>query len=132
MPNINKVFLAGHLGKDPDIKFLPTGKALFNFSIATSHGKKKENGEWENETDWHNITMFRSNAEGKAGQLKKGDAVFVEGELRTDQWEDQNKIKHYKTYVLAWKCDVLNVKPNNTKPDPEPEPIQDDSDDLPF
>jgi len=98
--SVNKVILVGHLGKDAETKFTPSGTARTSFTLATSRRwKDQQSGEWKEETDWHNILMWR--AENVANYLLKGKQVYVEGRLQTRSWEDKDGQKKYMTEVVA-------------------------------
>src|ERR1700722_17894366 len=98
--SVNKVILLGNLGKDAETKFTPSGVARSSFSIATSRRwKDKESGEWKEETDWSNVTLWRS--ENLANYLTKGKQVYVEGRLQTRSYEDKDGKKVYATDVVA-------------------------------
>lgn len=87
---INKVILIGNLGTDPEVRYLPNGDAVANFSLATSESwKDKQTGETQERTEWHRIVLFRRLAEIAGEYLKKGSKVYVEGRLRTRKWQDQ-------------------------------------------
>jgi single-strand DNA-binding protein len=97
---LNKVMLIGNLGKDAETRYTPGGVAVTNFSLATPRRTKDpQTGEWKDETDWHNIVLWK--AENLANYLQKGKRVFVEGRLQTRSWEDQNGNKRYTTEVVA-------------------------------
>ena len=98
--SLNKVMLIGNLGKDAETRFTPGGASVTNFTLATSRRwKDQQSGEWKEETDWHDIVLWRS--ENLAQYLQKGKQVFVEGRLQTRSWEDQNGNKRYRTEVIA-------------------------------
>jgi single-strand DNA-binding protein len=98
--SVNKVTLLGHLGKDAETKFTPSGVARSTFSIATSRRwKDQQSGEWKEETDWHNIVLWRS--ENLANYLLKGKQVYIEGRLQTRNYEDKDGQKRYMTEVVA-------------------------------
>jgi single-strand DNA-binding protein len=98
--SVNKVILVGHLGKDAETKFTPSGASLTRFSVATSRRwKDQQSGEWKEETDWHNISLWRS--ENLAPYLTKGKQVYVEGRLQTRSYEDKDGQKKYSTDVVA-------------------------------
>jgi single-strand DNA-binding protein len=98
--SVNKVILVGHLGKDAETKFTPSGIARTNFSIATSRRwKDQQTGEWKEETDWHNIILWRS--ENLANYLTKGKQIYVEGRLQTRSYDDKDGNKKYMTEVVA-------------------------------
>jgi len=101
--SINKVILLGHLGKDAETKFTPSGVAVTNFTLATSRRwKDQQSGEWKEETEWHRIVMWRS--ENVSNYLLKGKQVYIEGRLQTRSWEDKDGQKRYTTEVV---CDDL-------------------------
>ncbi len=98
--SVNKVTLIGHLGRDAETKFTPAGVAITKFSIATSRRwKDQTSGEWKEETDWHNVVLWRS--ENLANYLLKGKQVYVEGRLQTRNYEDKEGKKVYITEVVA-------------------------------
>jgi single-strand DNA-binding protein len=98
--SVNKVILIGHLGKDAETKFTPSGAARTTFSLATNRRTKdSQTGEWKDETDWHNIVAWRM--ENVANYLLKGKQVFIEGRLQTRSWEDKDCKKNYMTEVVA-------------------------------
>ena len=99
---VNKVFLVGRLGKDPEIRFSGDGNAIANFSIATNETWKNKEGNQEEKTDWHNIVVFGASAEKYIQPyVKKGTLVSVEGKLQTRDWEDKDGNKRYTTEVVA-------------------------------
>jgi single-strand DNA-binding protein len=102
MAGVNKVILVGNLGKDPEVRRLPSGDAVVNFSLATSENwRDKQTGERREKTEWHNVVIFNENLAKVAEQyLKKGSKVYVEGQLQTRQWEDQQGQKRYTTEVV--------------------------------
>jgi single-strand DNA-binding protein len=98
--SVNKVILVGHLGRDAETKFTPSGAAMTTFSVATSRRwKDQQSGEWKEETDWSNVTLWRS--ENLANYLTKGKQVYVEGRLQTRSYEDKDGKKVYRTDVVA-------------------------------
>ena len=98
--SVNKVILLGHLGKDAETKFTPSGVARSNFTIATNRRwKDQSSGEWKEVTDWHNVVLWRS--ENLANYLLKGKQVYVEGRLESRSWEDKEGQKKYITEVVA-------------------------------
>ena len=98
--SVNKVILVGNLGKDAETKFTPSGASLTRFSVATSRRwKDQQSGEWKEETDWHNISLWRS--ENLAPYLTKGKQVYIEGRLQTRSYEDKDGQKKYSTDVVA-------------------------------
>ena len=98
--SVNKVILLGNLGRDVEIKYTPNGIAVSKFAIATSRRwKDQQSGEWKEETDWHNVVLWRG--ERVSEYLKKGTQVYVEGRLQTRSWEDKDGNKKYMTEVVA-------------------------------
>jgi single-strand DNA-binding protein len=98
--SVNKVILLGHLGRDAETKFTPSGVSLTRFSVATSRRwKDQQSNEWKEETEWHNVALWRS--ENLAQYLTKGKQVYVEGRLQTRSYEDKDGQKRYSTEVVA-------------------------------
>lgn len=98
--SVNKVILVGNLGKDAETKFTPSGVSVTRFSVATSRRwKDQQSGEWKDETDWTNVSLWR--AENLAQYLTKGKQVYVEGRLQTRSYEDKDGQKRYSTEVVA-------------------------------
>ena len=98
--SVNKVILLGHLGRDAETRFTPSGVSVSRFSIATNRRvKDSQTGEWKDETDWHNITLWRQ--ENLANYLTKGKQVYVEGRLQTRSYEDKDGQKKYMTEVVV-------------------------------
>ena len=104
--SVNKVILVGNLGQDPEARFTPQGTAVTNLSIATNETWKNQNGEPQDRTEWHRIVMYGKMAETAAKYMKKGQMVYVEGRLETNEWEDQNQIKRKTTQV---RCDNFTM-----------------------
>lgn len=109
---INKVILIGNLGKDPDVRYMPSGSAVTNITIATSESwKDKQSGEKQERTEWHNVVFFNRLAEIAAEYLKKGSKVYVEGSLRTRKWQDKNSGQdRYTTEIVANEMQMLDSK----------------------
>jgi single-strand DNA-binding protein len=100
--SVNRVTLMGHLGRDPQLKHTGSGTAVANFTLATNDRYKDKDGNWQERTEWHNITCWARLAEIASEYLRKGRAVYVEGSLRTQSWDDkQSGQKRYQTYVSA-------------------------------
>ena len=98
--SINKVILLGHLGKDAETRFTPSGTAVSNFSLATSRRwKDQQTGEWKEETEWHRCVLWR--AENLSNYLLKGKQVYVEGHLQTRSWDDKDGQKRYSTDIVV-------------------------------
>jgi len=110
---INKATLIGNLGKEPEVRRLENGTAVASFSVATTESYKKENGEWENLTEWHNIVVWRGGAEYCEKHLKKGSMVFVDGKITHRKYTDTNGIERYTTEIVANTCRLLEKKESN-------------------
>ena len=107
MASINKVILIGNLGKDPEVRYMPSGSAICNITVATSRQwKNKESGEKMEETEWHRVSLFDRLAEVAGEYLKKGRSVYVEGRLKTRKWTDKEGVERYTTEVIA---DVMQL-----------------------
>ena len=107
---INKVILVGNLGRDPETRYMPSGGAVTNVSIATSKGwKDRDSGEQKERTEWHRIVFFNRLAEIAGEYLKRGSKVYIEGELRTRDWEKDGQ-KHYTTEVVASEMQMLDSR----------------------
>ncbi|QXV66352.1 single-stranded DNA-binding protein [Mucilaginibacter achroorhodeus] len=139
MSGINKVILVGHLGKDPEIRHLEGGVAVASFPLATSETFNKDGRKVE-QTEWHNIVMWRGLADVAAKYLQKGKLVYIEGKLRTRSFEDKEGIKKYTTEVVAENFTMLGRKtdfetegaPRNGARTAETDGYRNDADDLPF
>jgi single-strand DNA-binding protein len=106
---INKVILIGHLGADPETRYMPSGGAVTNLRVATSDSwKDKGTGEQKERTEWHNVVMFQRLAEIAAEYLRKGSQVYIEGRLRTRKWQDKNDgHDRYTTEIVANEMQML-------------------------
>ncbi|WP_323083946.1 single-stranded DNA-binding protein [Providencia alcalifaciens] len=99
---INKVILIGHLGKDPEIRYMPNGGAVANITLATSESwRDKQSGELKEKTEWHGVVIFGKLAEVAGEYLKKGSQVYIEGSLQTRKWQDQSGQDRYTTEVVV-------------------------------
>ena len=99
---VNKVILIGNLGKDPEVRYMPSGGAAANVTLATSESwKDKQTGEKQERTEWHNVVFFGRLAEIAGEYLKKGSKVYVEGSLRTRKWQDKNGTDRYTTEIVS-------------------------------
>ncbi len=111
MASVNKVIVVGNLGKDPETRFLPDGKAVCNFSVATTDTwKDKATGEKKEATEWHRISSFGRLAEICGEYLKKGSQVYVEGKLRTRKWQDKEGQDRYTTEIVADAMQMLGSR----------------------
>ena len=116
MSGVNKVILLGRLGKDPEVKYLESGVAVANFSIATSEVYKDRNTEERKEsTEWHNVVLWRGLAEVAEKYLKKGDQIYVEGKLKTRSWE-KDGVTRYSTEIVGDNMNMLGGKQREEQP----------------
>ncbi|MFK8020279.1 MAG: single-stranded DNA-binding protein [Pseudomonadales bacterium] len=108
---INKVILVGNCGQDPDTKYLPSGNAVTNITIATSESwKDKQTGQQQERTEWHRIVFFNRLGEIAGEYLKKGSKVYVEGSLRTRKWQDQSGADRYTTEIVGNEMQMLDSR----------------------
>ena len=111
MASVNKVIVVGNLGKDPETRFLPDGKAVCNFSVATTDvWKDKASGEKKEATEWHRVSSFGRLAEICGEYLKKGSQVYIEGKLRTRKWQDKEGQDRYTTEIIADAMQMLGSR----------------------
>tara|TARA_B100000161_G_scaffold24326_1_gene14366 strand:+ start:531 stop:950 length:420 start_codon:yes stop_codon:yes gene_type:complete len=139
MAGVNKVILVGNLGKDPEVRYLDSGVAVANFSLATTENYKNKQGEKVSQTEWHNIVLWRGLAEVAEKWLKKGSSVYIEGKIRTNKWEDKEGNIRYNTEILADNMTMLGNRinadvsdKNDIKTASEIKSVNDENDDLPF
>jgi single-strand DNA-binding protein len=142
---INKVILVGNLGKDPEVRYSPSGSAMANVTIATSDSwKDKQTGEKQERTEWHRVVFFNRLAEIVGEYLKKGSQVYIEGRLQTRKWQGQDGQDRYTTEIVANEMQMLggrgggggggewsSSKPQDSAPAGAP-PQDDFDDDVPF
>ena len=107
---LNKVMLIGRLGADPDIRYSAGGTAVAKFNLATDDRAPSGDGNWEDKTEWHRIVVFGKTAEFCGNYLSKGRLVYVEGSLRTNQWEDAQGVKRYTTEIIARDIQLVGAK----------------------
>lgn len=108
---INKVILVGNLGKDPEAKFMPSGNAVTNITVATSESwKDKQTGQQQERTEWHRIVFFNRLAEIASEYLKKGSKIYIEGALRTRKWQGQDGQDRYTTEIVASEMQMLDSR----------------------
>ena len=141
---INKVILVGNLGQDPETRYMPSGSAVTNFTVATNESwKDKQTGEQKDRTEWHRVAMFNRLAEIAAEYLRKGSQVYIEGKLRTRKWQDRDGNDRWTTEIIADEMQMLGGRgggsaPMNQDPGPGSEPApsgsgsDDFDDDIPF
>jgi len=105
---INKVIIVGNLGQDPETRYMPSGSAVTNFTVATNESwKDKQTGEQKDRTEWHRVAMFNRLAEIAAEYLRKGSQVYIEGKLRTRKWQGQDGNDRYTTEIIADEMQML-------------------------
>lgn len=155
--NLNKAMIIGRVGKDPEVNYVKEDLPVARFSVATNESYKGKDGEWRENTEWHNVVAWRNRAKYCETAIRKGSLVFIEGKLQTRQWEGQDGNKRYTTEIVADTIRSLekksdgevapkesSEKPANTNTNNEPaekpetsfpenfNPNEDGSDDLPF
>lgn len=109
--SVNKVILVGNLGDNPETRYMPSGGAVTNISIATSESwKDKQTGQPQERTEWHRVVFFNKLAEIVGEYLKKGSKIYVEGSLRTRKWQDQSGQDRYTTEIVASEMQMLDSK----------------------
>ncbi|MCB2378859.1 single-stranded DNA-binding protein [Hymenobacter sp. BT635] len=113
MAGINKVILVGNLGKDPEVRHLEGGSSVAHFTLATNDYYKDKSGNRVERTEWHNITAWRGLAEMAEKYLKKGQQIYVEGKLRTRQYQDKDNQTRYITEIVADEISMLGGRPQN-------------------
>ena len=116
MASVNKVILVGNLGRDPEIRYIPSGQAVANFTMATTERWNDPSGEKKERTEWHRIVVWGKQAEIVGEYLKKGRQVYVEGSLQTREWTDREGNKRYTTEVRAQRVQMLGARPDDRQP----------------
>jgi single-strand DNA-binding protein len=142
MAGVNKVILIGNLGKDPEVRHLESGASVANFPIATTESYKDKNGNRQDQTEWHNIVLWRGLADISEKYLRKGSQVYIEGKLRSRSWEDKEGNTRYITEIVGDQMTMLgggnrnndggNSAPAAEKPTNNPDLSEEEADDLPF
>lgn len=121
--SVNKVILVGNVGKDPEVKYSPSGSAIAKFSVATNERFKDRNGEWQERVEWHSIVAWRRLAEIVGEFVATGSKVYVEGKLQTSSWEDrQSGQTRYRTEIVARELVLLGSRGNGTTESQESQP----------
>lgn len=110
MASVNKVILVGNLGKDPEVRYMPSGDAITNITMATTDSWKDKNGEKQEKTEWHRVAFFGKLAEIAGEYLKKGSQVYVEGRLQTRKWQDKEGHDRYTTEIIADRMQMLGSR----------------------
>ena len=143
MAGVNKVIVVGRLGSDPDTRYMPSGSAVTNVSVATSESwKDKETGEKQEKTEWHRVVFFNRLAEIASEYLKKGSQIYVEGRLQTRKWEDKEGNEKWTTEIVANQMQMLGERMSSGPSSNDRAPAQntnkndfandDFDDDIPF
>jgi single-strand DNA-binding protein len=108
--SVNKVILVGRLGKDPETRYMTSGEAVTNVTLATSENWKDKSGEKQEKTEWHNLVFYRRLAEIAGEYLKKGSQIYVEGKLQTRKWQDKEGKDKYTTEIIVNEMQMLGGK----------------------
>jgi single-strand DNA-binding protein len=140
MASLNKALLIGNLGKDPELRYTPSGKAVASFSIATTNQWKDKDGQKQERTDWHNIVVWGRQAEIAKDYLRKGKQIYLEGRIQTRNYDDKDGNKRWITEIVADRFLMLGRKGDSGAADEFPPPPAESSapaaagndDDLPF
>lgn len=145
--SLNKVILIGRLGQEPTIRYMPNGEAVCNFSVATSEAWNDRNGQRQERTEWHNITMYRRLAEIAGQYLKKGSQVYLEGKIQSRKYTDKNGVERTAYDIIANEMKMLSggsdsgqqsaqhtppEQPRRQAPATPAAPVDDESDGIPF
>ncbi len=120
MASINKVILIGNLGRDPEVRYTTNGKAVANFTMATTEKWKDAQGERQEKTEWHRIVVWGKQAEIAGEYLRKGRSVYVEGSLQTREWTDRDGNKRYTTEINAQRFQMLGSPRGDRDAQPQP------------
>lgn len=146
MASVNKVILIGNLGRDPEVRYTPSGTAVANFSLATTENWTNKDGEKQSRTEWHRIVAWGRLGETCGEYLSKGSQVYIEGSLQTNEWEDQEGNKRKTTEIRAWRMQMLGSRaqaeplskesfgpePETASGEPETASENPTEDDIPF
>jgi single-strand DNA-binding protein len=116
--SLNKAMIIGNLGRDPEMRYTPSGQAVTQFTVAVNRNFKGADGAWQEETEWFRVVAWGPLAERTAEYLRKGRKVFVEGRLQTRQWEGQDGQKRYTTELIAQTVTALDPRPRDENAEP--------------
>ena len=134
---LNKVILIGRLGRDPETRFMANGEAVCNFSVATSESWKDQNGQRQESTEWHNVTMYRKLAEIAGKYLTKGSQVYLEGKIQSRKYQGKDGIERTAYEIIANEMKMLGGNSQAAQEQPKQaqwnaKPVEDIDDDVPF
>lgn len=141
MSSVNKALIVGHLGKDPEMRYLPNGDAVANFSVATTEQWKDKEGNKQEAVEWHRISFFGKTAEVCGKYLKKGSLVYIEGSIHTRKWKDKEGQDRYTTEIRGDRMQMLGGKSEGDSAErpsqpatakPAPSGFEDFEDDYPW
>lgn len=122
MASVNKVIIVGSCGKDPELRFMPSGDAIANVSVATNYKSKDKNtGEQREQVEWHRISFFGKLAEIVGNYVKKGSSIYVEGRLQTRKYTDKDGVEKYSTDIIAENMQMLGGKQDTQEAAPQPQ-----------
>lgn len=124
MASVNKCIFIGNLGRDPEIRYMPGGDAVANFSIVCTDTFKDKGGEKQERTEWVRIVMFGKLAEIAGEHLKKGSSVYIEGRMQTRKWQNKEGVDQYTTEIFADRMQMLGGRGNSEQPSSAPEKRQ--------
>ncbi len=116
MASVNKAIIVGNLGKDPEMRYLPSGDAVASITVATTEKWKDKNGDQKEETEWHQVSFFGKLAEIAGQYLKKGSSVYIEGSIKTRKYTDKNGVEKYATGIKATSLQMLGGKEQGEAP----------------
>lgn len=126
MSSLNEANIIGHLGRDPELKFTPSGQPVANFSVATDESYMGKDGQKVAKTEWHRIVVWGKQAEFCGNYLKKGSLVYVKGSLETRKWTDKDGAEKYTTEIKAIRVQGLDKRPEGQQPAARPAALADD------
>ena len=119
--SLNKCMIIGNLGRDPEMRYTPSGQAVTQFTVATNRNYHDQQGEWQKETEWFRVVVWGQQAERAAENLRKGNKVYIEGRIQTRQWEDQTGQKRYTTELVANQVSSLERRDRGDEEAPFPD-----------
>ncbi len=108
MSNLNRVMIIGNTGRDAELRYTANGTAVSDFSMAVNSRRRSQSGDWEDETEWFQVVLFGHRAERISQYITKGKQLYVEGRLRTRNWDDDQGVRHYRTEVIANNVEFLD------------------------